>query len=122
MPLTGNQRRYLRALGHHLSPVVQVGHQGATEGVIGALAQALQDHELVKVKLAQAVEDRPEVAEALATGTGGTCVQVLGRTLLIYLPRPEKPTIKLPAPRRPQPGEKPEADDVDDVDDEPGEE
>ena len=113
MPLTGNQRRYLRALGHHLSPVVQVGRQGVTEGVIAALAQALNDHELVKVKLAQAVEERPEAAAGLAAGTGAECVQILGRTLLVYLPRPEKPTIELPKPRSPKAGAEPagEADD-----------
>jgi len=111
MILTGNQRRHLRALGHHLSPIVQVGHQGVTDGVVAALAQALQDHELVKVRLAQAVEDRPEAAEALATKTDSTCVQVLGRTLLVYRPRPEKPTIELPRPRSPQPGEPAEVED-----------
>ena len=51
MALTGKQRRALRALGHHLEPVVQVGHAGITDGVVAALEQALWDHELVKVKL-----------------------------------------------------------------------
>jgi RNA-binding protein len=99
MPLSGNQRRFLRALGHHLNPIVQIGHQGSTEAVVGALKQALRDHELVKVKFNQTVDERSEALEALVEGTGGECVQVLGRTALIYLKHPKKPQIKLPAPR-----------------------
>jgi RNA-binding protein len=99
MPLSGNQRRFLRALGHHLNPIVQIGHQGTTENVIGALKQALNDHELVKVKFNQNVDERSEALETLVEGSGGECVQVLGRTALIYLKHPKKPQIKLPAPR-----------------------
>jgi RNA-binding protein len=99
MPLAPNQRRYLRALGHHLNPIVQVGHQGVTDGVLGALDQALTDHELVKVKVAPAVDDREAAAEALAAGTRSDCAQILGRTLLLYRPREEKPKITLPPAR-----------------------
>ncbi len=99
MSLSGNQRRYLRSLGHHLTPIVQVGKDGPTEGVIAALNQALLDHELVKVKLGQSVTERPEVAEALAQGTESECAQILGRTVLFYKRHPKKPKIELPAPR-----------------------
>ena len=44
MALNGKQRRQLRALGHHLAAVVMVGSDGVTEGVIGAVDQALKDH------------------------------------------------------------------------------
>lgn len=96
MPLTGKQRRTLRALGHHLHPVVQVGHSGLTEAVVAALEQALVDHELVKVKISEnAAAPRQEMAEALATATGSEVAQVLGRTVLVYRPRPEDPKIVL---------------------------
>ena len=48
--LTNGQRRHLRGLGHHLRPVVQIGHHGLTEGLVTALDKALETHELVKVK------------------------------------------------------------------------
>ena len=103
MPLSGNQRSYLRGLAHHRSAIVQVGHQGATEAVVRALDQALEDHELVKVRLAQAVEDRDAAALALAEGSRAELVQTLGRTALFYRPREKKPEIVLPKPRRAQP-------------------
>lgn len=96
MPLAGNQRRYLRSLGHHLRPVVQVGHQGVTPAVVKQLAQALLDHELVKVKLGESVEARADAANQLTSETGGEWVQSLGRTVLIYKRRDKKPEIELP--------------------------
>ncbi|HTS79155.1 MAG TPA: ribosome assembly RNA-binding protein YhbY [Myxococcaceae bacterium] len=96
MALDGRQRRKLRAVGHHLAVVVQVGQEGVTAGVLAALEQALWDHELVKVKLASEDRDlRREQAEALAAGTGAEIAQVLGRTVLLYKPNPDEPEIEL---------------------------
>jgi RNA-binding protein len=96
MSLDGKQRRKLRALGHHLAAMVQVGQEGVTGGVLAALEQALWDHELVKVKLAsEDREIRREQAEALAAGTGAEMAQVLGRTVLLYKPNPDEPRIEL---------------------------
>jgi RNA-binding protein len=95
--LTGKQRRALRALGHHLDPVVQVGREGVSPAVIEAAGQALWDHELIKVKVGEGSPlDRHEVAEALARATGSDVAQVLGRTLLLYRRRAEDPKIELP--------------------------
>jgi RNA-binding protein len=94
--LTGKQRRRLRALGHHLAPIVQVGKDGPSSGVVDALDAALMTHELVKVRLAEnAGDDRKGMAAALAAATGSEVAQVLGRTVLLYRPHPEKPVIDL---------------------------
>ncbi len=95
MTLTGKQRRQLRALGHHLQVVVQVGQQGVTPAVIAAVEQALYDHELIKIKIAEGPLDRHEAAELLAQETGAELAQLLGRTALLYKPHPEKPKIRL---------------------------
>jgi len=93
---SGSLRRKLRAAGHHLSPVVQVGKEGVTDALLRQLDQALLDHELVKVKVAtESPEDRFEVAERLA-GTGAAVAQVLGRTLLVYRKHPQKPRFEPP--------------------------
>lgn len=96
MPLTGKQKRKLRALGHHLSPVVLVGANGVTEGVVNATDQALHDHELVKVKLADEDRDsRAEAIDSLASQTGSEVAQVLGRTALLFKKRKKKSKIEL---------------------------
>ncbi len=95
--LTGKQRRFLRGLGHHLDPVVHVGKDGLTEGLVKATDEALARHELIKVRLGESAgADRHEVAEALAQAVTGHLAGVIGRTLLIYRAREVDPEIVLP--------------------------
>jgi RNA-binding protein len=98
MELTGKQRRFLRALGHHLKPEIQIGKQGVTAALIAQLEHSLLAHELVKVKILEASPvSRKEAGRALAEATGSGLAQTLGRTLLLYRPHPEQPKIELPA-------------------------
>jgi RNA-binding protein len=96
-PLTGKQRRHLRALGHGLEPVVQIGKLGLTDGVTAALDEALGRHELVKVRLGtECPEDRHDVAERLGPALHAHVAGVLGRTMLLYRRHPKEPKIELP--------------------------
>ncbi|MBA3452957.1 MAG: ribosome assembly RNA-binding protein YhbY [Deltaproteobacteria bacterium] len=99
--LTGKQRRHLRALGHKLEVIVHVGKGGLDDGVVAAVNQALEDHELVKLKIGEAAGvDRHEAAEALAAKTKSQVAQVLGYTVLLYRRHPQKPIIVLPKPAK----------------------
>ena len=89
---TGALRRKLRAHGHALNPLVQIGKSGITKGVLAQIAQALHDHELVKVRIAtECPVDRFAVADELAQQPGTQVVQVIGRTVLTYKRHPKKP-------------------------------
>jgi len=95
--LTGKQRRHLRGLGHDLKPIVQVGKDGIDDGVVAAVDQALEDHELVKIRVGEAADlDRHEAAEAIARKTHSEVAQVLGNTVLLYRADPDDPEIVLP--------------------------
>ena len=95
--LNGKQRRYLRALGHPLDPVVQVGKGCVTENVLFSLGEALTARELVKVKvLKNCLDEAKDVAEELADRTDAELVQVIGRNIILYRPHPDKPVINLP--------------------------
>ena len=85
--LTGRQRRQLRALGHHLKVVVQLGAQGVSEQVVAAVEAALKDHELIKVKIGDGPADRHEASTALALATRSELAQLLGRTALLFRQR-----------------------------------
>lgn len=99
MALTGKQRRALRALGHGLSPVVQLGKGGISEALVGAVEEALAQHELIKIKLLDTADvERHDAANELAGKTGSQVAQVLGNTILLYRPDPEEPRISLPSP------------------------
>ena len=96
-PPTGKSIRYLRGLGHHLDPIVQVGKEGITDALVTATKRALLDHELVKVRVgAEAPIDRKEVGTLLAEATSALLAQTLGRTLLLYRRHPSEPKIVLP--------------------------
>jgi RNA-binding protein len=91
-------RKALRAAGHHLSPVVQVGKEGVTPAVLRQLDEALLAHELVKVKVgSESPEDRFGTAARVAAG-GAQLAQLLGRTLLVYRKHPVRPKFE-PGPR-----------------------
>lgn len=96
--MTGKQRRYLRALGHALKPVIQVGHEGVSEALVKAAGEQLEAHELIKVKILEPDDRglRRACAEELARKSGAELAQVLGRTALLYRARKEKPAIELP--------------------------
>ncbi len=97
MKLTGKQARHLRALGHHLEPVVQLGKKGLTDRAREALDVALTTHELVKVRVGT---ECPEAAQAIADRLGpelsAEVAQRLGRTILLYRRHPKEPKIDLP--------------------------
>ena len=95
--LTGKQRRHLRGLGHDLKPIVHVGKAGIDDGLVAAVEQALDDHELVKIKVGEAAKlDRHDAAEAIAHRTHSEVAQVLGNTVLLYRADPDDPEIVLP--------------------------
>lgn len=95
--LTGKQRRHLRALGHDLKVVVQVGKGGIDGGLVAAVDQALVDHELIKIKVGESAGvDRHEAADAIASKTRSEVAQVLGNVVLLYRANPDDPQIELP--------------------------
>ena len=93
--ITGSARRALRAQGHHLKPVVQIGQSGLTQGVIEATKVALEQHELIKVSInGESPTERKSGAEQLAEATGAHVAQVIGRVILLYREREKKPNVK----------------------------
>ena len=94
--LTSAQRRHLRGLAHPLKPVVFVGEGGLSDSVLRALDEALDHHELVKVRLRQP-PDKKAAAAALAEASGAALCGVVGHTVLLFRPDPENPRIDLPA-------------------------
>jgi RNA-binding protein len=96
--LTGAQRKYLRGMAHYLKPVVQLGKNGLTDPVIETIDKALDDHELIKVRIAGAGTKR-ELADQIAERTGSAWVGMVGFVVTLYRQQedPEKRTLDLPA-------------------------
>ena len=94
--LTGKQKNYLRGLGHHLKPLVQIGKDGLTVEFAKNLDDELERHELIKIKvLENAREGKKELAVEIEKKTGGAVIQVIGKIILVYRPSKEEPKIEL---------------------------
>ena len=96
--LTSKQRAFLRSQAHALKPVLQVGAEGLSEAVLKAVEEAFHTRELLKVKvLESAPENAKTTAARISESLKGVHVpQVIGRTVVLYRPDPEEPSIKLP--------------------------
>lgn len=85
MKLSNKQKQFLKGLAHPLKPVVQLGANGLTEGVLAEIDSALNHHELIKVKVP--TDDREEKAlimDAIIRETASEKLQVIGHTLILF--------------------------------------
>lgn len=83
--LSIQERKRLRQIGHALNPVVMLGGQGLTESVIEETSRALNDHELIKVKIGgEDREARAAIIEEVSTKTESQVVQTIGKIVLLY--------------------------------------
>ncbi|MDE2155409.1 MAG: YhbY family RNA-binding protein [Xanthomonadaceae bacterium] len=97
MALSPSQNRYLRSLAHDLSPVVLLGHKGATAAVVRELDLALDIHELVKVKLSGGDKDeRQAQIDFLIEGTQAEKIHRIGHVVVLFRRNADEPKIALP--------------------------
>ncbi|MGB0641401.1 MAG: YhbY family RNA-binding protein [Myxococcota bacterium] len=97
-PLRGKQLRYLRGLAHSLKPTVIIGVNRVHDGLVQHVDAALEQHELLKVRLTDAeMQEVVDAGATLAETTGATIVQRIGHTLVLYRRRRKsKPTLSIP--------------------------
>ena len=96
MSLNNAQKRYLRGLTHDINPVVMVGEKGLSETVLEAIEEALERHELIKVKLRADRETRKAMASEIAKRFKAVPVHSIGQVASFYRRNPKKPVIELP--------------------------
>lgn len=78
------ETRQLRAIGHKLKPVVTVSDKGLTDSVLAEIERALNDHELIKIKLlAGSRADRDELAKTICASCKAQLVQGIGNVILV---------------------------------------
>lgn len=98
--LKGYQRRFLRNLAHALKPVVLVGQKGLSETLVEALNEALDHHELVKVKFLEfkQKEQKQALIQQIESILSCEAVGVIGHVATFFRiqPDPEKRKIELP--------------------------
>jgi RNA-binding protein len=97
MVLNSKQIRFLRSLAHNLKPVVIIGGAGLTDNVINEINQALDDHELIKVKVnANDRDEKASMIESITAQTESVHVQTIGHIGVFYRRHPKKPKLEIP--------------------------
>ncbi len=95
--LTNNQKKFLRARGHALKPIVMVGQHGLSESVLAELESTMTKHELLKIKIrAEDRDDRQKMIDEVINVTKAHLIQVIGSVMVIYRAFEEDPQIILP--------------------------
>ncbi|MCL1058321.1 ribosome assembly RNA-binding protein YhbY [Shewanella sp. Choline-02u-19] len=85
MNLTTKQKQHLKGLAHNLKPVVMLGGNGLTEGVLAEIDSALSHHELIKVKVASGDRElKNAIVDAIVRETQAEKIQLIGHVLVLF--------------------------------------
>jgi RNA-binding protein len=95
--LTGKQRSRLRQLAQDIDPVVMIGKNGLTDEVVKATDEALDIHELVKVRFSDFKDKVKEISNDLAAKTKSDLAGKIGHVVILFRQNsdPEKRKIRI---------------------------
>ncbi len=100
--LKGFQKKHLKGLAHGLKPVVQIGKEGITEGVIRAVDEGLFRHELIKIKFNdfKDKEQKAELSREIEVKTESDRIGMVGHTVIFYRQQADPLKRKIALPQR----------------------
>jgi RNA-binding protein len=84
--LSGADKRRIRSRAHALKPVVNIGAAGLTASVVNEVGQALEHHEVIKVRLAGSRDEKRALAGELAERVQGHLAGTIGHVAILYKP------------------------------------
>jgi RNA-binding protein len=99
--MEGFQRKYLRGAAHSLKPLIFIGQKGLTTEVLKSTREALDAHELVKVKFNDFKEkdQKAEIISSIEQRTDSEMVGAVGHTAIFYRQQPDPEKRKIVFPR-----------------------
>lgn len=89
--LTPREKQKLKAKAHKLKPIVFIGNNGLTENVKKEINNALDAHELIKIKIRSADrEERQQLFDEVCQHASAEGLQLIGNIGVIYRMSEEK--------------------------------
>jgi RNA-binding protein len=93
-PLTQKQKKILKQIAHSRKPIVLLGSAGLTDNILASLDEALQRHELVKVKIAAGDRtERDNIIQTLLENSKSELVQRVGNIATLFRRNPQNVVI-----------------------------
>jgi len=83
-PFSNPEIRKLKALAQRLDPVLRVGREGVGDAFLKSVDDALELHELIKIKFTAHKEEKQELAARIAEKTSSFLVAQVGHVAVLY--------------------------------------
>jgi RNA-binding protein len=85
LALSKDTIKQYKTLAHDLKPVVMIANKGLHEGVLNEIQRALNDHELIKVKIAiPDKESRKNIIQEILDQSNSELIQEIGKVAVFY--------------------------------------
>ncbi|NNE38215.1 MAG: YhbY family RNA-binding protein [Gammaproteobacteria bacterium] len=95
--MNNHQKKYLRSLLNNRNVIIWIGQKGLTDAVLNELEQALDHHELVKIKIRNGDKaERDDIIEKICQQSSAIHIQTKGSITAIYRANTDNPVINLP--------------------------
>jgi|TARA_B110000263_G_C15222548_1_gene470681 RNA-binding protein len=95
MSLSNAEKKRYRSTGHSLKPIVSIAEKGFTDNVRLELKRALDDHELIKVKILTSDRaDKKNLTKSICDELKAECIQSVGHMALLFR-KAKKPNPRL---------------------------
>ena len=79
MLISNQQKKHFKAIGHNLRPIVTISHKGLTDSLGHEIDRALNDHELIKIKInTRKREVRKEITSQICEQHNSEGIQSIG--------------------------------------------
>lgn len=86
-PLNNAFKRQLKARAHHIKAILQMGKEGLTEPFKEAVNSALEDHELLKIRLTGIhKESKSQQLEVICQHCNAILIHTIGHVAILYRP------------------------------------
>ena len=98
--LKGFQKQHLKGLAHAYKPVVHIGQKGLSENLVDSLEEALESHELIKIKFIDCKEktQKKDLIKQMESISKCELVGMTGHIAILFRQNrnPEKRKISVP--------------------------
>ena len=78
------EKKRFKAIAHHLKPIVTIAGNGLSDSVVHEIKRALNDHELIKIRINADRDERKSLVAATCDATDAEVVQTIGNVAVIY--------------------------------------
>lgn len=83
--MKSSEKSILKSKAHHLKPIVIIGTGGLTPGVSNEIERALEDHELIKVRISQNEREiRRSISTQIVIDHHATLIGSIGHIIILY--------------------------------------